>query len=106
MKDEIIGIAVLDRSTEPHTLLFLAQHADGHQSVHHIPMRPEGTPETPPPQWEYRMDGGVLHCHPSVHVIGSFHNEYAWDVRWVEYFDSRRSLLNAVNPGNTAPSYG
>jgi hypothetical protein len=107
MPDTIIGIAVLDRSTKPHTLLFLCQHADGHQSVHHIPVRPESEPRANTREWEYRIDGGVLHCKPSVWVQlkppDAFHNEAAWSVRFVEYFYSKGSLFNAVNPDHTAP---
>ena len=114
--DAIVGTAVLERRhgegeagvTPVDMLYFVCERADGSRFNFHLPVRPEGQPETLHKEWECRVDGRVLHCHPSVLIRSlNFHNAYAWSVPFIEYDKSAcvrpYRQLELLNPGKEAP---
>ncbi len=93
MKDEIIGTGVLDVSGPYHYLFYVRSVAKRDRlSVDDLPVLPEGVvqPELKLPSyypentaWRYKIDGDILHVHPSVLIKNYFHNEGQWSVKFV-----------------------
>lgn len=94
MADEIIGCAILDRST--HLLYYLGRVLDNPmwRGIIHsgaLPVKPANTPDPGPwiagaeGYWHYTVseDGERLNVSPSVMIRDFFHNTGQWSVKVV-----------------------
>ncbi len=105
MSDEIKGLAVLDDRGTPWRLFATGVPAAGSGrdvTIVMIPVRPRGSPRTAPAEWEFDVQGDLIHVTPSVrlsvnlpvpgradefpkvHLVRElFHNGGDWTVRFV-----------------------
>jgi hypothetical protein len=99
MSDEAVGIAILhDPDPEPGRdesygfLYFVARYSNGKCFIEEVPITREDKYDRIKKGcqmqhlWAYRMEGDMLHCHPSVNDLGAaWHNSYHWSVKFVPY---------------------
>lgn len=99
MSDEAVGIAILhDPDPEPGRdesygfLYFVERRSNGECFVEDIPITREDKYDRIKVScavrhlWAYRIDGDMLHCHPSVNDLGAvWHNGYNWSVKFMRY---------------------
>lgn len=89
MSDQTFGVAVLDktkREAQTELLFFyVVMPQSGGHHILHIPIRPAGAPKTHDQEWEYRIDGDVLHVWPSVNWVGVWHNTNPWQIKFSEF---------------------
>lgn len=113
--DQVVGVAVLDRSDAPERLYACCLSTDGHRQLAVIPVRP-GAPLAANGEacWTYHEDGKVLHLSPSLRLVNhhpddppgltrqTFHSTFSWSVRFEAVTDDtaydRFVALNA--PGD------
>ncbi len=99
--DQIVGIAVLDKTSSPEELHILCQTAAGRRLQCSIPVYPAGTPKSLADQWKYTVVGDRLEVTPSVNWIGHFHNSGNWTVQFVIFdpkeYQSAADKFRAVN---------
>ena len=111
MKDEVIGIAILDMTAQPQQLWMICRKANGHKFEESIPVYPQGTAKPCDPAWAYKIEGNRLSMSPSVHSryqvppgtewITHFHNEGQWSVEFRALNETGRNaedLLRELNP--------
>lgn len=121
MSDQIIGIAVLDKTRPPYyehsdRLHVLCVYKDGGRNHDSINVHQKGTPPTTSPSWEYEVKGDQLDVTPSVRIsttkpsasdpnvmepVELFHNDGKWSVKFVEFkpgdFVHAYDLFKSVN---------
>jgi hypothetical protein len=95
MIDHAVGVAILDRRSNPERLLVMCKAVQYERAIEQlIPVYQKGSPK---PQthngaaWEYEVHGDELHITPSLHVkfqkpsgewVTEFHNAFNWLVKF------------------------
>lgn len=104
--DQIVGIAVLDKSSEPQELHVWCECGAGDGKKRHtsIPVYPDGQPEPKPFAWKYKIEpGNVLVVTPSLRWTGGegkpdvFHNGGEWRVVYEEFNGPNQNWQKATD---------
>lgn len=91
MSDRIEGVAILDETSVPSRLHFVAVRANGDRKpwADSIPVRPAGSPEVPGTiTWEFKVNHAELDMKPSVRMCHalSYTNDVPPKPIWTEFF--------------------
>lgn len=116
MSDNIVGIAVLDRTKDPlhetEWLYVCCTYKNGQIVRSAVPVRPKGTPAKQY-SWEYELKDDMIHVTPSLRIsttkplgdenkeVELFHSDGAWSVKFQEFFpgecEQADDLFNKLN---------
>lgn len=94
MADEIIGTSVL-QGNKLWICAYSSTFQGGFTHWSSIPITPVTESKLPSPSWQYRKEGNILHCQPSVHIQCQkgkndktmetlFHNQGSWTTSFIE----------------------